>query len=147
MNAKETRQALGLTQRALAEKLGVSVTTVSAWETGRRNPSQMSRKFMATMTPTRPTTHSYGWIKLNDKIKIFLYPVEETGERFALGNDGKIYKKIKGKEDWMPTASEEVGGIDPYFEDEEGNRASLIDLDGRTVSYLLKLGHKVHTGK
>ena len=98
MNAKQQRIALGLTQRALAERLGVSVTTVSAWETGRRNPSGMSKKFLATMTPTRPTT-----------------------------------------------VSEEVGDIDPYFEDEEGNRASLVDLDGRTVSYLLKLGHKVHT--
>jgi transcriptional regulator with XRE-family HTH domain len=100
MKIKQQRQALGLTQRALAEKLGVSVTTVSAWETGRRNPSQMSKKFMSSLG-TRPAT----------------------------------------------ATAEEVGDIDPYFEDEEGNRAALIDLDGRTVSYLLKLGHKVHTGK
>ena len=49
MTIKETRLALGLTQRALAEKLGVSVTTVSAWETGRRNPSQMARQFLAEL--------------------------------------------------------------------------------------------------
>ena len=49
MNAKQQRIALGLTQRALAERLGVSVTTVSAWETGRRNPSQMARQFLAEL--------------------------------------------------------------------------------------------------
>ena len=97
MTAKQQRIALGLTQRALAERLGVSVTTVSAWETGRRNPSQMSKKFLASL-----------------------------GARTAT------------------TASEEVGDVDPYFEDEEGNRANLVDLDGRTVAYLLKVGHKVH---
>lgn len=34
------RQELGLTQEALAEKIGVSVVTIAAWERGRRYPSQ-----------------------------------------------------------------------------------------------------------
>ena len=34
------RQELGLTQEALAEKIGVSVVTIAAGERGRRDPSQ-----------------------------------------------------------------------------------------------------------
>lgn len=34
------RQELGLTQEALAARIGVSVVTIAAWERGRRYPSQ-----------------------------------------------------------------------------------------------------------
>ena len=34
------RTELGLTQSDLAEKIGVSVATIAAWERGRRYPSQ-----------------------------------------------------------------------------------------------------------
>lgn len=36
---KHAREEKGLSQRELAEKLGVSDTIVSCWETGRKRPS------------------------------------------------------------------------------------------------------------
>lgn len=35
---KQARKVLGLTQKQLAEKLGVSAYIVSSWELGRRKP-------------------------------------------------------------------------------------------------------------
>lgn len=51
---KELRADLGLTQQALAEKLGVSFATVNRWENGQTKPSQLSwsqlRQLEITMT-------------------------------------------------------------------------------------------------
>ena len=38
INVKQERQKLGMTQAALAERLGVDVMTVSRWERGTRTP-------------------------------------------------------------------------------------------------------------
>lgn len=46
MDVKETRKQLGLTAEELAQKLGVSVTTVSRWETGRHKPSKLAKRRM-----------------------------------------------------------------------------------------------------
>jgi len=43
MDVKELRKQLGLTAEELAQKLGVSVGTVSRWETGRNKPSKLAR--------------------------------------------------------------------------------------------------------
>ena len=43
MDIKKAREKLGLTAEELAQKLGVSVTTVSRWETGRHKPSKLAR--------------------------------------------------------------------------------------------------------
>jgi DNA-binding transcriptional regulator YiaG len=40
----ELRLAYGLTQAALAEKMGMSEDTISAWERGRSNPPERSVK-------------------------------------------------------------------------------------------------------
>jgi DNA-binding transcriptional regulator YiaG len=42
MNVKQLRKRLGLTSQELAVKLGVSVATVSRWETGRHKPSKLA---------------------------------------------------------------------------------------------------------
>jgi DNA-binding transcriptional regulator YiaG len=42
VNVKDIRKRLGLTSEGLARELGVSVTTVSRWETGRHKPSKLA---------------------------------------------------------------------------------------------------------
>ncbi len=41
---KEVRRKLGLTQEALAHRLGVSFTSVNRWENGQTNPSPLARR-------------------------------------------------------------------------------------------------------
>lgn len=41
-----TRQALNLTQRALAKAMGVSTETVEEWETGKVEPSGIASRFL-----------------------------------------------------------------------------------------------------
>lgn len=43
MDIKNIREQLVLTAEELAQKLGVSVTTVSRWETGRHRPSKLAK--------------------------------------------------------------------------------------------------------
>ena len=45
---KELRTAAGMTQKALAEQLGVTVPTVSKWELGQRTP-ELERVFRMTL--------------------------------------------------------------------------------------------------
>lgn len=45
---KELRTAAGMTQKALADQLGVTVPTVSKWELGRRTP-ELERVFRMTL--------------------------------------------------------------------------------------------------
>ena len=40
---RRIREALGLSQQAFAERLGVSVGTVQSWELGRRRPSRLGQ--------------------------------------------------------------------------------------------------------
>lgn len=46
INVSEVRAALGMTQKAFAEVLGVSRRTVEAWETGKTNPAPTAKKLM-----------------------------------------------------------------------------------------------------
>ena len=57
---KELRTAAGMTQKALADQLGVTVPTVSKWELGQRTP-ELERVFRMTL--------------------IFGVPIEEIGQR------------------------------------------------------------------
>nr|DAQ84302.1 MAG TPA: helix-turn-helix domain protein [Caudoviricetes sp.] len=45
---KELRTAVGMTQKALADQLGVTVPTVSKWELGQRTP-ELERVFRMTL--------------------------------------------------------------------------------------------------
>lgn len=45
---KELRTAAGMTQKALADQLGVTVPTVSKWELGQRTP-ELERVFRMTV--------------------------------------------------------------------------------------------------
>lgn len=45
---KELRTAAGMTQKALANQLGVTVPTVSKWELGQRTP-ELERVFRMTL--------------------------------------------------------------------------------------------------
>ena len=45
---KELRTAAGMTQKALADQLGVTVPTVSTWELGQRTP-ELERVFRMTL--------------------------------------------------------------------------------------------------
>lgn len=45
---KELRTAAGMTQKALADQMGVTVPTVSKWELGQRTP-ELERVFRMTL--------------------------------------------------------------------------------------------------
>ena len=45
---KDLRTAAGMTQKALADQLGVTVPTVSKWELGQRTP-ELERVFRMTL--------------------------------------------------------------------------------------------------
>ena len=47
-SVKELRTAAGMTQKALADQLGVTVPTVSKWELGQRTP-ELERVFRMTL--------------------------------------------------------------------------------------------------
>ena len=46
VNVAEVRSALSMTQRAIAELLGVSCRTVEAWEAGKSTPTPTAKKLM-----------------------------------------------------------------------------------------------------
>jgi len=43
LRIKQVRGRLGMTSQELATALGVSISTVSRWETGRNRPSKLAR--------------------------------------------------------------------------------------------------------
>lgn len=51
---KRRREAAGLTQAELAEKVGVSEFTVQKWETGKRNPRVSYLRKAAVVLKCRP---------------------------------------------------------------------------------------------
>src|SRR4051795_4785311 len=63
---RQVREKLGLTQAALAERLGVSFVTVNRWENGKVEPSGLALQRLAALdTPTqqqlsRPTSGTQG---------------------------------------------------------------------------------------
>ena len=50
MNTREVRDQLGLTQRELAEQVGVSVRAVQSWEQGWRYPSKPAEKILEELS-------------------------------------------------------------------------------------------------
>lgn len=57
---KELRTAAGMTQKALADQLGVTVPTVSKWELGQRTP-ELERVFRMTMIFGVPIEEIVQW--------------------------------------------------------------------------------------
>lgn len=51
---KEKREAVGLTQAELAEKIGVDTSTVCLWESGKREPKFTSVMKMAKVFACSP---------------------------------------------------------------------------------------------
>lgn len=47
---KEIRQSLGLTQEEFAHQLGVTLCTVSRWETGKTTPSRLAIRQIQQLT-------------------------------------------------------------------------------------------------
>lgn len=50
LKLKEVRRKLGLTQEALAHRLGVSFTSVNRWENGQTKPSKLARNQILALT-------------------------------------------------------------------------------------------------
>jgi len=46
---KKLRKRVGLSQQALAVRLGIALPTVSRWENGRSKPSPLAREKIATL--------------------------------------------------------------------------------------------------
>lgn len=51
---KELRVSLGITQKKLAELMNVTVSTVSFWETGRRNPGGTAIRLLEVLKEKAP---------------------------------------------------------------------------------------------
>jgi putative transcriptional regulator len=49
VNVVGLRKALGLSQRAFAERFGLDVTAIHAWEQGRRRPDRAARILLAVI--------------------------------------------------------------------------------------------------
>jgi DNA-binding transcriptional regulator YiaG len=54
------RKELGLTQKALAQILGVNRVTVARWEAGTRKPPRMAQNFMEFLLKTGKGRKSHG---------------------------------------------------------------------------------------
>lgn len=52
---KEMRLKLGMTQEELAQKLGVSFTSVNRWENGQTKPSKLARKQLQLLATANAT--------------------------------------------------------------------------------------------
>ena len=50
MNVKELRESMGLTQQEMSEELGVTLRTLSRWETGESKPSRMAQRLIDRVT-------------------------------------------------------------------------------------------------
>jgi len=50
VDSKKLRTELGMTQQELAVALGVSLSTVANWETGRVKPSRLARARLEELT-------------------------------------------------------------------------------------------------
>lgn len=57
---KKIRLSLGLTQAELAQRLGVSFTSVNRWENGQTKPSKLARKQIKFLYQELEQTGSYG---------------------------------------------------------------------------------------
>lgn len=57
---KELRTAAGMTQKALADQLGVTVPTVSKWELGQRTP-ELEKIFRMTLIFGVPIEEIVQW--------------------------------------------------------------------------------------
>ena len=70
---KNLRQRMGLTQKELAEEIGVPINTLARWEQGERVPSKSSVKMVKMLegrylNPSRSSSEGLGWNKIdNDK--------------------------------------------------------------------------------
>ena len=63
MSVYDTRTKKSITQKELAQALGVSVRTVSAWETGARMPSAPHRRGLADVLGGLPTDYDGSWLR------------------------------------------------------------------------------------
>ena len=49
VDVKAIRKNLNITQSEMAKVLGISLDTIKSWETGRRNPTGLAAKVLATI--------------------------------------------------------------------------------------------------
>lgn len=49
MKPKQIREALRMTQKQMAEAIGVTVLTLSRWENGHFKPSRLAQKILADL--------------------------------------------------------------------------------------------------
>jgi transcriptional regulator with XRE-family HTH domain len=106
---KKLRADLGLTQQALADKLGVSFATVNRWENGQTRPSQLSWSHLRQLEITAREEVSTESKKGKDPVPAtldFTAPPETVkvlaeGERLSFGHLAN------------PTFATEISRIDP----------------------------------
>jgi DNA-binding transcriptional regulator YiaG len=56
---KAIRAQLNVSQSEMAKVLGTSLDTIKSWETGRRNPTGLAAKVLATIQATRNSSRNW----------------------------------------------------------------------------------------
>jgi len=87
---RQLRSQLGLTQGALAEKLGVTVVTVNRWEMGRSRPNRLARRALAALAAMADGDAASGGGEHMSQARapVTAVPVSASEEKVGLGGDG-----------------------------------------------------------
>ena len=102
---KTVRKDLGLTQREMAEKLGIAPNSLAQNESGSRNPSEQTLKLIC-----REFAISYDWLK--NGVEPMKMPAEEAAldsiERIMTGNNEFVKSVFRELADLPAEAWEEI---------------------------------------
>ncbi|HEX9019992.1 MAG TPA: helix-turn-helix transcriptional regulator [Nitrospirota bacterium] len=96
---KEKRDAFGLNQKELAEKVGVSPSAINQYEAGSKNPSTDILKAIAIALETE-TDYLLGIKEEDDEIAVAfrdLGTLTEKDRQIVLGNIRMLKQMAKGK--------------------------------------------------
>lgn len=102
---KTVRKDLGLTQREMAEKLGIAPNSLAQNESGSRNPSEQTLKLIC-----REFSISYDWLK--NGVEPMKMPAEEAAldsiERIMTGDNEFVKSVFRELADLPAEAWEEI---------------------------------------
>jgi transcriptional regulator with XRE-family HTH domain len=99
LRIKEKREALGLSQKELAEKVGVTPSAINQYEAGSKNPSSEILKGIAIALSTE-TDYLFGIKEDEDEIAVAfrdLGKLSEKDRKIVLGNIKMLKQLSKEK--------------------------------------------------
>ena len=109
---KKRRMVLGLTQRHVCEKLGVTQSHYSKIESGEYNPSRHLKQ-LSEIFGCEPNDVFSGQILIDMEDDFINNPIKETQCIYHKRNPNKVYLKMEG-----------------WFTEEEISRFLILSIDG-----------------